>query len=117
MTHYRILTIIIGVSIAGLILVLIRKDKIHASYSVWWGVTAVSIAFFGIFPNIIDYIGARLGISYPPILLIIVALCLAYIKILTMDLERSRQEKKIRILLQRLALYESEQQKSSGNTD
>jgi hypothetical protein len=49
-----------------------------------------------------------LGVHYPPTLLIVIGMGLILIKMLTMDLKRSEQERKIRALTQRLAILESE---------
>jgi len=61
-----------------------------------------------------------LGIHYPPTLLIVIGMGLILIKMLTMDLKRSEQERKIRALTQRLAILESEipprpDQNAAGN--
>jgi hypothetical protein len=50
--------------------------------------------------------GVLMGVSYPPILAVVVGLGLVLIKMLTMDVERSRQERKIRRLTQQLAILE-----------
>jgi len=47
-------------------------------------------------------------VSYPPVLAIVLGFALLLIKILTMDLERSRQERMIRRLTQRLAILEAQ---------
>ena len=44
----------------------------------------------------------------PPVLLIVVTLCLIVVKLLTMDIERTAHETRLRILTQRMAAYEAE---------
>ncbi len=107
--HFRYITAGLGLVIALLILVLVRRDRLHAGYSYWWLLTALIVAVAGFFPQLVDIIGHTFGIAYPPILPLVLGYCLILLKILTMDLERSKQEQKIRILTQRLALYESQQ--------
>jgi hypothetical protein len=53
-------------------------------------------------------LGRLFGIHYPPILLLICAMCVVLIKLLFMDIDRSRQERQIRLLFQRLAILEHE---------
>ena len=98
----------IGIGIAFAILVLVRKNHLMVSHAVWWLAVAAASMVFGAYPRLIDWIGGVLGIHYPPTLLIVIGMGLILIKMLTMDLKRSEQERKIRALTQRLAILESE---------
>lgn len=108
MTFFNIVTIIIAVSAGGIILWLIRKQRLSVYHTATWMVVIFSLILFGAFPSIIDWLGHLLGIQYPPVLLIIVALCIVLVKMLTMDMERTRHEARIRILTQKMAAYEAE---------
>ncbi|MDO9111143.1 MAG: DUF2304 domain-containing protein [Desulfatirhabdiaceae bacterium] len=98
----------IGIAIALAILILVRKNHMMVSHAIWWLMVALASITFGAFPWLIDRIGVVLGIHYPPILLMVIGLGLILIKMLTMDLKRSDQERNIRALTQRLAILESE---------
>jgi len=98
----------IGIGIALAILVLVRKNHLMVSHAVWWLTVAGASMAFGTYPRLIDQIGGVLGIHYPPTLLIVIGMGFILIKMLTMDLKRSEQERKIRALTQRLAILESE---------
>jgi len=106
MISYRITTATLALAIAGTILWLLKRSKLHTLHSVWWFGTAAFIVFLGLFPKAFDVLGATLGIRYPPSLALTIAICLILVKVLTMDLERASQEKRIRLLAQRLALLE-----------
>jgi hypothetical protein len=93
---------------AAVILYLVRRDHLHARYAMWWIPTAFGVALLGIFPQIVDWIGPKLGIHYPPVLPLILALVLVMVKILLMDIERSRNEVKLYRLIQRVAMLEAE---------
>lgn len=110
-----IATTILGIAIGLLILSLVRFDRMHGAYAVWWVFVAVSIILLGIFPEWVDWLGRELGIVYPPILLLVVAVCLLYLKVLTMDIERSRQEVLLRRLAQRLAVMEQLYKERGGS--
>lgn len=101
-----IATTILAIAIGGLILVLVRRDRIHGAYAIWWVLVAVAVLLVGLFPEWVDRIGRELGIFYPPVLILVVAICVLFLKALTMDVERSRQEGEIRRLAQRLAVLE-----------
>ena len=116
MPVYNIFTAILGITTAGLIVYLIRRDSLSANYVVWWVVVAAGLVLVGIFPKAPDYLGKILGIGYPPIIIIIVSWCMVLIKLLLMDIDRSRQERKIRILIQKLAVYEQQAKEGTGST-
>jgi hypothetical protein len=105
---YNIATATIGICTAAAILILIRKDKLSVNYSLGWAMLSGGLIFFGIVPPAVDWIGKKLGINYPPILLVITAICLIFLKLLFMDIHRSKHERQIKVLTQRLALYENE---------
>lgn len=110
---YKWTSALLGLMVAGVILTLVRRDYLHTRYAVWWLCVAVAVLLLGIFPGIVDVFGSPFGVHYPPILVVIMCLGLILIKMLTMDLERSRQERELRRLAQRLALLESIKEQAS----
>ena len=104
---YQWTTTIIGIVIALFIFFLIRRDILHVKRSLWWIGIAVLIVIMGFFPYQTAQLGALLGVNYPPILIMTVGMGFILIKILSMDLERSRQERMLRRLIQKIAMLES----------
>jgi hypothetical protein len=104
--HYQLTSLVIGFAVAGTILWLVRRNHLHGPFAVWWILTAVAVAVLGFWPRLFDQIAGVLGVSYPPILGLVLGFVLLLLKILTMDLERSKQEMRIRRLVQRVALLE-----------
>ena len=109
---YQWNTTIIGIVIALYIFFLIRRDILHVKRSLWWIGIAVLIVIMGFFPYQTAQLGALLGVNYPPILIMTVGMGFILIKILSMDLERSRQERMLRRLIQKIAMLESIQKDS-----
>ena len=103
---YQWTTAIIGLIIAVVILFLIRRDVLHVKRSLWWIGIAILIVVMGFFPFGIAQFGVLLGVNYPPILILTVGMGFILIKILSMDLERSRQERTLRRLTQKIAMIE-----------
>ncbi len=114
---YQWITSILGVLIAGIILYLVRRDHLHGPYAVWWLLVAIITTVLGIWPEIVDQLGYSFGVGYPPVLLLVLAQGMMLVKILTMDIERSRQERRLRRLAQHMAILESliEDQKQTKN--
>ena len=104
----QITSAIIGIALAGAILFLVRRDHLHGPYALWWfGVAAATFAL-GVFPALIVWLGHLTGIVYAPVLPIVVGLSLVLIRMLKLDIDRSRQERQIRRLTQKLAILEQE---------
>lgn len=101
-------TSVIGILAAITIVVLIRRDHLHVRYGLWWIFVAAAFILVGIFPESIDWLAARLGVAYGPTLALTLGLTVFVIKILTVDIARSRNETRIIRLVQRIAMLESE---------
>ena len=99
---------IIGVLLAGAILYLVRRDHLHGTYALWWLAVAAAMLLLGVFPPVIDWLGRVTGISYPPVLPIIIGIGMILIRMLKMDIDRSHQERQVRRLTQKLAILEQE---------
>jgi len=115
-----LVTGIIGIATAMTIVFLIRKDHLHVRYGLWWMATAAAFALLGLFPRIVDYVAIKLGIAYPPVLALTVGLTVLVLKILLMDIERSRNAIRMQRLVQRIALLEADLrdlQEPNPNTD
>jgi hypothetical protein len=106
---YQLTSLTLGVLIAGTIFYLVRRDRVHIRHTFWWAAVAVGALVLGGAPRIVDWIAPRLGVKYPPVLLLTVGFGLALIKILTMDMERADLERKVRRLSQRLAILEGDE--------
>ena len=109
MITYQITSMTIGASLAATILFLVRRDRLHGPYAIWWIGTAATVALLGLFPRLFDILALKMGVSYPPVLAILLGFGLLLLKMLTMDLDRSRQERLIRRLAQRLAMLEAQE--------
>ncbi len=103
-----LITGIIGIATAVTIVILIRRDHLHVRYGLWWMTVASAFFLLGLFPAFFDGVARYLGIAYPPVLALTVAMVVLVIKILMMDIERSRSAIKLQRLVQRIALLESD---------
>lgn len=99
---------IIGLGLAGTIFYLVRRDRLHGPYSLWWLLVAAAALVMGLFPQVVDWLGRVTHVYYPPALPIIVGLALVMVRMLKMDIDRSRQERRLRRLVQKVAMLESE---------
>ena len=110
MLDAQITAAILGVCLAGAIFYLVRRDHLHGPYAAWWLMVAAATLILGIFPAMVTWLGLLTGIKYAPVLPIIVALSLILLRLLKLDIDRSRQERQIRRLTQKLAILDHELQ-------
>jgi hypothetical protein len=109
-----IITGIIGITAAITIVILIRRDHLNVRYGLWWMAVAIVFAVLGLFPAFFDNIAKYLGVAYPPVLALTVGMVVLVIKILVMDIERSRSAIRLQRLTQRIALLESDLREMQG---
>lgn len=116
-----ILTALIGLIVAGLILVLIRNDRIHTANGLGWILVAVLFSLLGLAPSLFDSLARVLGVSYPPTLAFTLGIVAIVIKMLLDDLNYSRLRVRHQRLVQKVALIEVEvrrlKQKNQANDD
>jgi hypothetical protein len=108
MSGVQVTAALLGLALSGTILMLMRRDHLHGAYAIFWLVLALFATLFGLYPKLIDHIASAAGISYPPVLLILIAIVLILIRLLSVDIERSKQEVKLRRITQKIALLEHE---------
>lgn len=114
MIDYRWTSTLIAIVLGASLLWLVRRYHLHGPYAVWWIAVAIGIALLGSFPALVDGLARLLGITYSPILVVVLGMGAILIKMLTMDLERTRQERHLRRLTQRLAFLEAAMRSGSS---
>lgn len=114
MLNGQITAAILGIALGGAILYLVRRDHLHGPFAAWWLVVAVAILALGVFPALVIWLGELTGIRYAPVLPIIIALSFILLRLLKLDIERSRQERQVRRLTQKLAILEQELENLRG---
>jgi hypothetical protein len=98
----------LGIAIAGSILWLVRRDHLHGSHALWWLMVAGGALVAGFAPAVVDWLGKLLGVHYPPMLLVVVVLGALLLKLLQVDIDTSRRERRMRRMIQKMAILELE---------
>jgi len=110
---YQLTSALVGLLIASTILWLIRRDHLHIRHALWWLLVAIAVVVLGMFPKIIDWLAPWVGVNYPPTLLFFLGMAMILLKMLLMDIEQSQLERKIRRLIQQLAIVAGEKTEKS----
>lgn len=103
-----VLTGLIGMAVSAMIFFLVRKDKLHVNHAVGWIFVAGACTMLGFAPDIFDQLANKIGIAYPPALALTLGIAFLTIKIVSIDIERSRAEVRTQRLVQRIAILETE---------
>jgi hypothetical protein len=114
MLNAQITAAILGIGLAGAIFFLVRRDHLHGPFAAWWLMVAAATLALGMFPSLVIWLGQLTGINYAPVLPIIIGLSLVLLRLLKLDIDRSRQERQVRRLTQKLAILEQELEQLRG---
>ncbi|MEO8249641.1 MAG: DUF2304 domain-containing protein [Burkholderiales bacterium] len=104
----QLTTTLLGMGLAAVILVLVRRDHLYLLHGLFWVVIAMVAALLGAWPGLIDRLASVVGITYPPALLLLLAALVLFVKALHADMVNTRIERDVRRLNQRLAILESD---------
>jgi len=100
-----------GVLASVSILLLMRKDKLHAHHGAFWVVIAICFALLGFAPGFFDWLARVFGIGYPPVLALAAAIMLIVLKLLMVDLDHAALKLRNERLIQHNAILELELRK------
>lgn len=115
MTNAHIIAALIGVALSFSIIYLVRQDHISPSVAARWFLVSLVVLVVGLAPEIVDNIGFQLGIGYPPIIPVLLAIAVALLKILLMDIDKQKQQTKIDRMAQKIAILETKIEKTKVN--
>lgn len=108
MASLQATTALMGISLAVLILYLVRRDHLYLMLGLFWVAVAAAAALLGAWPGMIDRLAVLFRISYPPALLLLFVCIVLLLKALHVDMVNTRVERDMRRLNQRLAILEAE---------
>lgn len=106
MPALQITTSLLGLGLAALIFVLLRRDHLYIHHGLFWIVVAALGALLGLWPGLIDRVAQLVGISYAPAALLLGAVVVLFVKALYADMMQTRLERQLRRLNQRIAMLE-----------
>ena len=110
------ITAIFGLFLATSLLYLVRKDHLHISHGLGWTVSILLCALLGFAPGIFDTLAKTVGVSYAPVLGILLAIAALVVKALIIDIELTQLKVKQQRLTQKIALLESQLTEVSGHS-
>jgi hypothetical protein len=106
--NLNLTTGLLGLALAALILLLLRRDHLYVMHALFWVLVAAAAAVLGLWPGLIDRLASWTGIFYPPTLLLLGGLIVVLVKALHADMLNTRLERQVRRLNQRIAMFEAD---------
>jgi len=110
----KVFVFVTGLVFAYYILVLLLKRKISEKNSIVWLFGAVTILLVAANPDWLDWIAARLGITYPPSLLFLVSNLVLLMVVLYQSTQISVLNEKMKQLAQHVSILEQEAKEDGG---
>ena len=74
-----VITGTVGLCVAALIILLIRKDRLHVQQGLGWIIVAIGFSLLGFSPRVIDWLSSHLGVANPPILALMLGIIIGLI--------------------------------------
>lgn len=93
-----------GLSLAALIIYLLRRDQLYLRDATFWLATAVISLLFALIPALVDWFGSFAGVAYPPALMLALVCTVLTVKSLLADIAQTQLHREVRRLNQRVAL-------------
>lgn len=110
-----IITSVIGLIVAALIVLLIRRDQLEASVGVAWILVAAGFCLLGFAPLLVDSLARLLNVAHAPSLAFSLALGAITLKLVYDDVQRSKSHITGKRMVQRLAMLEARLRQLEGN--
>ena len=99
---------IVGLLVALVIIMLVRRDRLQASLGLSWLAVATGVATVTLYPKLIEDIASYFGVDYPPSLAFYIALSVVLVKLLLNDMRVSRLELKLIRCIQHNSILEAQ---------
>jgi len=102
----RIIIFISAIIVLGVIINMIRNEKLDLKYALSWILIDISIIIISIFPNIIDIISNILGVASPMNAVFFIGFIFELIIIYSLTIAQSKNSQKLKCTVQKIALLE-----------
>ncbi len=114
-THVFVIVVVV-LSLIALIRQL-RRERIANRYTVWWVLIGVALATLAAFPDLLAWLGRRVGVHYPPALFLALAVAFLFLVVVRFSAELTRQGERTRQLAEEIALLRDELERRHGDDD
>jgi hypothetical protein len=108
--NQRLEVIVLAVVVCGLIFELVRRKRLMERYAILWLLAGITVLVLGLWQGLTTKLSHAVGIHYPPSFLFAVAFVFVLAMLVHFSTTISRLSDQNKVLAQRIALLEHEQQ-------
>lgn len=112
-TMLRAVLILASIGTMTLIIRKIRKAKLQIEDGIFWVLVSLMFVVFSIFPPVADFLAHLLGIYATVNFLFLFMIFLLLMRVFSMTIRISQLETKIKELVQKMAIYQLEQEEGN----
>jgi len=105
----QIVTLLAAVLLVILVIELVRRRRLSERYALLWLFSAFAILGLSVWQGLLEKLSKLIGVAYPPTALFLVAVVFILLLLLNFSTVLSRLQDETRILAQRLAILEADQ--------
>jgi len=102
--YLRCFVLFCGILFMGIVIYLLSKRKISERNSMLWLLGSLVILVLSIFPKVLDVLASKIGVSYPPTLLFLFSVFILLFISLTLSIQITILNERIRELTQQVAI-------------
>lgn len=106
----RVVLILASAATLTMMIQKIRKAKLQIEDAIFWVLVSLMFVVFSVFPQVADFLAHLLGIYATVNFLFLFIIFLLLLRVFSMTLRISQLETKLKELIQKIALYELEQE-------
>lgn len=110
----RVMLILVSFGTLFLMMRKIRQAKVQIEASIYWGIVALMLVVFSIFPKSADFLAHLAGVYSTANFLFLFVIFLLILKVFYMTIHISQLETKLKDLVQRMALDEKMREDAGG---
>ena len=98
--------IVVALLTLGVVIDLLRRRRLRERHAIWWLVAGVLALIVGVFPSVLDWAAALVGITVPTNLVFFVSIAVLFLVCIQHSVELTKLEDQSRTLAERVALQD-----------
>ena len=104
----QLVAIVVSIGLVIVVLELVRRRKLVEEYSILWILGALALLALSVWRDLLHAAAQRLGVAYPPSLLLLVLSAVVFVGLLSFSVILSRQRRQIERLTEEAAVLGAE---------
>ncbi len=117
MKRVQLISLIASIGFLGVILELVRRRMIKERFALLWIISAAAMIVFSVWADLLEVLASLVGIYYAPAVILPIIIFFGVVLFLYFSVIVTKQDEKIKILAQKIALLEDKTQETKSNEE